>query len=88
MAELGQKVKDIVTGLEGIVVGKTEWLNGCVRFAIQSRVNDKGGIPEQQWIDEQQAEIIDSNHILQSKKKEVLTGGPRKEGKLCNDPNF
>lgn len=35
MIALGSKVKDRITGVEGIVVGRTEWLNGCVRIIIQ-----------------------------------------------------
>jgi hypothetical protein len=58
MINLGDKVKDSVTGFEGIVVGKTTWLNGCTRIGIQSDVL-KDGLPKDvQWIDEPQLKII------------------------------
>jgi len=33
---LGDKVKDSVTGFSGIVTSNTEYLNGCNRIGIQS----------------------------------------------------
>lgn len=32
---LGTKVKDKVTGLRGVVVARTEWLFGCLRYTVQ-----------------------------------------------------
>lgn len=32
---LGDKVRDDVTGVEGIAIGVTTWLNGCRRVVIQ-----------------------------------------------------
>ena len=41
--ELGDKVKDLVTGFEGIAVAKTEFINGCVQFSVvrQLKKNEK-----------------------------------------------
>ena len=36
---LGKEVEDMVTGCRGIVIGKTEWLNGCSR---QSKMDKYG----------------------------------------------
>ena len=30
--ELGQKVRDRITGCTGVVVCRSEWLHGCVRI--------------------------------------------------------
>ena len=56
--ELGQTVRDKVTGFKGIAITKCKYLNGCIQYSIQPRVNDNGEIPKDQWIDEQQLEII------------------------------
>jgi hypothetical protein len=32
---LGSKVQDRITGLEGIAVCRSIWLNGCVRVTVQ-----------------------------------------------------
>ena len=41
---LGFTVKDIITGFTGVVTAKTVWLNGCIRYGVQSR-ELKDGIP-------------------------------------------
>jgi hypothetical protein len=35
VVKLGDKVKDRVTGLTGIVIARTDWLNGCIRMTVQ-----------------------------------------------------
>jgi len=35
--ELGAKVKDEVTGIEGIVIGRTEHITGCNTYSVQPR---------------------------------------------------
>ena len=35
--ELGQKVRCQVTGFEGIVIAKCEYLNGCIQFEVQPK---------------------------------------------------
>jgi hypothetical protein len=69
---LGDRVKDVVTGFAGIVIAETVWLNGCVRYAVQSD-KLKDGVPtESVWIDKQQLKIV-------GKKVELPlqdTGGP------------
>ena len=32
---LGSKVKDSITGFEGVAVGRTEFLYGCIRIGIE-----------------------------------------------------
>ena len=33
--ELGDRVRDKISGLQGIVVGDTKWLYGCRRITVQ-----------------------------------------------------
>jgi len=33
--KLGDKVKDTITGIQGIAIGRTTWLTGCDRITIQ-----------------------------------------------------
>jgi hypothetical protein len=42
---LGAFVKDKITGFEGIVIGRTQWLYGCVRYTVQQRELDSNGYP-------------------------------------------
>ena len=57
--ELGKKVKDKITGLEGIAVSKCIYLNSCIQYAIQAKIDKDGKIPDEKWIDEKQLEIIE-----------------------------
>jgi hypothetical protein len=50
--ELGEELKDIVTGFVGVVMGRTEYLTGCNHYGLVPRTL-KDGIPmDYQWIDE------------------------------------
>ncbi len=58
MVRLGSKARDLVTGAEGIVTARTEWLHGCVRVLIEA-VGLKDGKPiGGTWYDENRIEQI------------------------------
>lgn len=68
--ELGQKVKDLVTGFSGIVIGHMEHLNGCHQLQIKRDTLDKDGVPvESVWIDIEQLKVVGKGII----KKRVVT---------------
>ena len=50
--KMGQRVTEKVSGYAGIVVAKTEWIYGCVRFAVQAEGLHEGNPREAQWFDE------------------------------------
>jgi len=81
--DLGTKVRDKITGYEGTITARVEHLNGCVRYCIQGKAKD-GKIPDGEWIDEQQLELIEE-------AKEDLresTGGDRPNPKSLINPLF
>lgn len=43
--KLGDLAKDRITGFQGVIVGRTDWINGCTRMALQGTKLDKDGIP-------------------------------------------
>lgn len=56
---LGDKVKDTITGFEGIAVAITFWLNGCTRISVQKEKLDEKGLPANiQCFDEPQLVLI------------------------------
>jgi len=71
--ELGDKVKDKITGLDGIVTGITCWLNGCVRATVQPRLLHEGKPLEAQWFDVEQLEIMSKGEVS---FKSPPKGGP------------
>jgi hypothetical protein len=76
MIELGQKVRDKVTGFEGIVVCVSEWLNGCHRVGVKPPLDKDGNDRDEYWVDAKQLEIIDKENILKKKEKKEKIGGP------------
>ncbi len=84
--KLGQRVRDLTTGFEGIAVNKTLLLNGCIQFGIQPPAKD-GVYPESISIDENLLEVVDegvsakvtpqtfiSPIVLGNTVKDIITG--------------
>lgn len=73
--ELGDKVKDPISGLVGIAIGKTVWLYGCARITVQPEGCDKTKKPfDSISVDEPQLEIVKRKKV---KEGNHTTGGPR-----------
>ena len=72
--ELGVELKDRLTGYQGIVVGRTEYLNGCHRYSLQSRQLNKDNKPaEWEAFDEMQLDPVGGVEVIGQQK----TGGPQ-----------
>ena len=74
--ENGNEVKDSITGFTGVVVARTEWLNGCIRYVVQSR---KMGVDKKlidNTFDEQQLSLLHPPKPVKIKKERP--GGPFK----------
>lgn len=83
--ELGDLAKDTITGLEGVVIGETQWLFGCRRLVLQPREVKEGKIPDPVSFDEDQCELVLRAEELKASKKPVgtkrtPTGGPAPAG--------
>lgn len=78
MALLGEKARDPLSGFEGIVVARTEWLYGCVRLALQPRGLHEGKPIEAQWFDQAQVEVVEEKPIATSLP--APTGGGNEDG--------
>lgn len=58
--EFGQKVRDTVSGFEGIAECISAWRFGCVRIGIRPQKLDEKGLPfEPIFFDEPQVEVIE-----------------------------
>lgn len=72
--KLGDTVRDTVTGHEGVVTGRTEWLTGCATISIQSAaVHDKMPV-DAFWVDEVRVELVKP---AKKPKKKSNVGGPK-----------
>ncbi|MBA7590343.1 hypothetical protein ES708_32458 [subsurface metagenome] len=51
--ELNEEVTDVVTGLTGIIMCRTEYSTGCHHYGIQPRlVTKEGKVPSWEYLDE------------------------------------
>jgi len=56
--QLGDRIKDKITGLKGICVCVTTWLNGCVRVGLQPEELSLGKPAEVVYYDAEQTELV------------------------------
>jgi hypothetical protein len=73
--ELGQEVRDTVSGFQGIAVCRHIYLNGCARISIQPPVDKEGKLPEVVTLDEPQLEVIKKETGIEKSKDEKSPGG-------------
>ena len=78
MIKLGSRVRDRITGFEGILIAKTEWFYGCIRLGIDA-INLKDGKPiDTVWFDEDRVCEIESEK-LEEPNSDSAPGGPQRE---------
>lgn len=71
--KLGATVKDKVTGFTGVVIGRTEWLSGCLRYEVQAKVDKEGKYPSIQSIDEEVLQVLKKAPVVPMRR----AGGPK-----------
>jgi hypothetical protein len=76
MLNLGDKAKDRITGLVGIVTGRAEYLYGCVQVLISpAEVKDGSPVPGT-WLDEDRCDLVKAAVQPRPASAPVRTGGP------------
>lgn len=56
--ELGNTLKDTVTGFEGIVIGRRDWLDEATDYYLQPKVKEPHVLPQAEWITEGRLEKV------------------------------
>lgn len=77
MLELGQKAKDKVTGFEGILTGRAQYLYGCEQYCIVPQAKE-GTMKTGEWFDIGRIEITGPG-ILPSEVTAEEPGGPNRD---------
>lgn len=79
VVELGDKVRDIVTGAEGVVTGLTVWLTGCDTATVNPQKFDKDGkVAENLHFDCNRLKILKKGAVVIPKSPvPKQNGGPR-----------
>jgi len=80
--KIGQTVKDLVTGVEGVAICRAQYLHGCIRLEVQPSKKKDDTIPESVMIDEVQIKIINKKQLIKVKKSKQLV----KLGQKVYDP--
>lgn len=70
---LGARVRDLVTGFEGVITGRAEHLSGCNTYGVQPVAKDATDYKSSQWFDEPRLEQI-SKKVLVIDDREDRTG--------------
>jgi hypothetical protein len=74
---LGDHVKDPITGFEGTLTSRTEFLHNCVRVAVTGHVLDKDGNEKILHFDIAQLELVEAGkHAPKTHNAERPPGGP------------
>lgn len=90
--ELGDKVKDMITGYEGIAVAKTVFINGCIQFSIAHQLKKGEKMPDltgDPCIDSKSLRVVKKKavdlykeeKITPKSKRKRSSGGPTTIGK-------
>jgi len=74
---LGDEVKDKITGYKGVIRARSQYLTGCNTYGIQSQKLTKEEAPQDwKWFDEDQLSLLTTQKV--TFRKEVRrTGGPQ-----------
>ena len=60
---LGDLVRDRISGMEGIVVCVSVWLNGCLRITIQPKETNDGVCAENRTFDIEQMTVLEAGAL-------------------------
>lgn len=75
--QLGDTVRDNVTGLQGVVTGVHQYLTGCARITIQPPVQADGKVPDGYGQDVLVVAVVTA---VAAGRAVIVDGHPRKGG--------
>ncbi|MFH0821261.1 MAG: hypothetical protein V2B18_00790 [Pseudomonadota bacterium] len=78
--ELGQTVKDKITGYTGVVMARIEYFTGCLHYGIQpKKVTKDGRVPEWEYIDQSRLVLVEGKGPFVDRRE-------RRSGPFQNPP--
>jgi hypothetical protein len=86
--ELGERVKDRITGLKGIVAARIQYMTGCNQYGVNTRkLKADGNLPDLVWIDESRLEQLGGERftlpepriLAPARGRIEIRGGPARE---------
>ncbi len=74
--KMGDRVVDVINGFEGIVTGRTDYINGCTQFLVcPEKLDKEGKLLESHWIDKQRL-VFKTGGVVESASP-ATAGGPQ-----------
>lgn len=61
--ELGITARDRITGFQGVVTGKVEYISGCNQCLLTPPAKD-GALVQAEWLDEQRLAPVEAERIV------------------------
>lgn len=83
MIKLGHKVKDIITGYKGTVIGRAEYVTGCVQLCVVPPVDKDGKPQDANWIDEVRLEDLGASFVPHAAAVAANPAGPQRNAPSC-----
>ena len=77
MIKLGDKVRDSISGFEGIVLGITSWLHGCDRACVAPEALHEGKPIQNQHFDVNQLKLLKEQREEPTREHDPKPGGPQ-----------
>jgi len=77
---LGSKMRDKITGFEGVCTGEAKYINGCVQMCLAPPIDKDGKKVEPEWFDSQRLEIIGDGPVRVAVFQQATAGGPIADG--------
>ena len=75
--EIGEILRDKITGFNGVVMVRSEYYTGCTQYGLLPRnLDDKGKISDWEWIDEIRLETLGEKINVSREIREQTPGGP------------
>lgn len=85
--ELGTRVKDVITGMSGVVMGRSNFITGCDQYGISpTKLGKDGTRPDWEYFDENRL-VVSGKGIKLPKDKEDKTGTKKVRGFDGNLPD-
>ena len=78
----GAVLRDTVTGFQGKVTSRIEYLNGCRQYSVQPMVDTKEPhkLTDAVYFDEDRLEAVRGSEVTQEQSKAINKGGPTPRG--------
>lgn len=86
---LGDVLRDKITGFIGVVMARSDYFTGCRHCALQAqKVNKDGKVPDWEWLDEMRLERVSGRKAISfvsaPGKKVKGPGGPSQNPPTIN----